>query len=209
VLVANADEPTRLRLVTALTEDLVVNVAAPVRFVMRLAIAFMTALDDRSATAMRLRPIVAFNEALLVSVAEPVRFVTLTPVALTVALVDRLDIATLAQDVIALIVALDVSVAAAVLLLVLEATALSEALDANEDDAIDATTAIAVTIDARVCHPADPNVVLAGGNCNVDLEPMLALAVLAVPPVLEPNARPNAPNLGPAPIAWLGGNIPI
>lgn len=129
------------------------------------------------------------------------RFVTLTPVALTVALVDRLDNPTLAREFIAFIVALDVSVAAAVLLLVLVATALIEALVANEEDEIDATTAMAVTTEARVCQPADPNVVLAGGNCNAEAEPTFTLAVFAVPPGLEPNGRPSTPNLGPAPIA--------
>lgn len=50
---ANVALPTRARLITALIEERVVSVAAAVRFVMRLPVAFMTALDDRLATATR------------------------------------------------------------------------------------------------------------------------------------------------------------
>lgn len=152
---------------------------------------------------------VALMVVLVAKLDELVLFVILTATALITALVVRLTVETLPLTVVALRVDCVASVAELVLLLTFDATAFIDARADNGADAIDATTATAVKSEALVCHPAAVNLVRAGGNVNVDLEPMLALAVFAVPPVLEPKLTPNAPNLGPAPIAWLGGNIPI
>jgi hypothetical protein len=152
---------------------------------------------------------VALTDALVFNVEDAVRFVIFNAVALSDALVCSDDDATLAVTPVALKDALVDSVADAVRFVTFVAVALTDAFVASDADDTDATTAIAVTTDALVCQPADPSVVRAGGNDNVVPEPIVALAVFDVPPVLEPNGRPRAPNLGPAPIAWFGGNAPI
>lgn len=188
-VVANAVDATRDLLTDALNDDRVVNPADAVRLVIRSAVALITAS--------------------VAKLAEPVLLLIFTAVAFTVASVAKLAVATRPRRIVALIVPSADRLAVAVLLLTFVATALIDALDAIDADATDDRAAMATTIDALACHPADANLVLAGGACNVDVEPMFALAVFDVPPVLEPKLTPNAPNLGPAPIACAGGNIPI
>jgi len=230
-LVAKLDVATLPLVAIALIVALVAKLDELVLFVTFTLVALITDVVVRLDVATLPLVATALRVDFVASVAELVLFVTFTLVALITDLVVKLDVVTFPRVAAALRVDFVASVAELVLLLTFTPVAfidarvvtvaelvllptftpvaLIAARAANCADAIDATTATAGKIDALVCQPAPANLVRAGGNVNVDLEPMLALAVFAVPPVPEPNARPSAPNLGPAPIECAGGNIPI